>query len=177
MRGPGMRLGLDVRRLWQCPQCGAQRKLPADVTSVRCSACSAAPFMQIVEPPRRPRLAPKPLNPFLTIDLDTPEEGEQQSTATTVVTVTMTETVTAGDSAPTPAPLKAAGGPPQKRDDRRNKPHRQRDRHGKPDQPTLASPASPPTGASQTENLPDAPPAPTPPHPDSPPTPNPTAES
>jgi hypothetical protein len=177
MRGPGMRLGLDVRRLWQCPQCGAQRKLPADVTSVRCSACSVAPFMQIVEPPRRPRPAPKPLNPFLTIDLDTPEEGEERSPATTVMTAATTETVTVGDSAPAMAPQTPPGGPPPKRDDRRNKSRRQRDRHGKPDQPAQTSPASPPTESPQAVNTPDASPAPTPLPPDSPPAPNPSAES
>jgi hypothetical protein len=159
-----MRLGLDVRRLWQCPQCGAQRKLPADVTSIRCSACSAAPFMQIVEPPRRPRPVPKPLNPFLTIDLDTPEEGEERGTATTV------ETINVGDSLPAAVIQKPAGAPPQRRDDHRNKPRRQRDRHGKPDQPPQSGAALPPVESpSQAMSVPDTPPMPPSPLPEGPP--------
>jgi len=175
MRGPGMRLGLDVRRLWQCPQCGVQRKLPADVTSIRCSACSAPPFMQIVEPPRRPRPAPKPLNPFLTIDLDTPEEGESPGTVTAVVSAVMVETVTAGDPQQAAPTSSAAGAPPQKRDDRRNKPRRQRDRQGKPDRPPQHS-ASPPTPESPpaATSLPDA--SPPPDQPQSPSTPHPAVE-
>ena len=57
MRGPGMRHKLDVRRLWRCPRCGAERRLPADVTTVHC-VCGEAPFMQIVEPTRRVRPIP-----------------------------------------------------------------------------------------------------------------------
>ena len=36
IKGPGLRLNLDVRRLWECPKCGRQRKLSGDVVSQFC---------------------------------------------------------------------------------------------------------------------------------------------
>lgn len=36
MKGPGFRHDLDVRRVWLCPQCQRQRKLPGDLTTVTC---------------------------------------------------------------------------------------------------------------------------------------------
>jgi len=177
MRGPGMRLGLDVRRSWRCPQCGAERKQPADVTSVRCSACSAAPFMQIVEPQRRPRPTPKPLNPFITIDLDTPEEGESRSAvATVIVTETVVEGAIVQESAAPTAPNQQ-GGPPQKRNDRRNKPRRQRDRQGKPDRPSQNSDSAPPADSSPAMNAPEPPTAPIRPPSDNPSPPEPAPGS
>lgn len=127
MRGPGMRLKLDVRRMWQCPRCGAQRKLPAHVTTVRCQCVSEPTFMKIVEPQRLARPVPKPLNLVLNIDLDTPDENDARPAATEVVTAVVVESVTVREIVPpSPSPL-PAGGPPR-RDDRRNKPGRQRDR-------------------------------------------------
>jgi hypothetical protein len=167
MRGPGMRLGLDVRRLWRCPQCAAERKLPADVTSVRCSACSNAPFMQIVEPPRHPRPTPKPLNPFLTIDPDTPDPDDPRSTSASPAPAEgVVETTSAPDSV-LPAPPHSTNAPSHKREDRRNKPRHQRDRQGKPNRPPQsnvpAPPAdSPPAAMSTPESIPE-PPAPSPP--------------
>lgn len=36
MKGPGFRHDLDVRRVWHCPQCHRQRKLPGELTTVAC---------------------------------------------------------------------------------------------------------------------------------------------
>lgn len=47
MRGPGVRLDLDVRRVWRCPACQRERRLAGDHTAVRCS-CPAGAWMQIV---------------------------------------------------------------------------------------------------------------------------------
>jgi len=58
MRGPGYRNDLDVRRVWRCPQCGKQRRVPGDVTAVHCT-CGAA--MQLVEERVRKNYAPQPL--------------------------------------------------------------------------------------------------------------------
>ena len=178
MRGAGMRLGLDVRRLWRCPQCGAERKLPADVTTVRCSACSGSPFMQIVEPQRRPRPTPKPLNPFITIDLDAPEEGEARSASPAAAVIpeqrSADMTVVESTAPAAPATPNERGGPPPKRHDRRGKNRRQRDRQGKPDRPPQDGPASSPAESPAAMNPPDAAPAAPP---ASPPDAGPPAES
>ncbi len=47
MRGPGVRLDLDVRRVWKCPACQRTRRLPGDMTAVRCQ-CVGEPWMEIV---------------------------------------------------------------------------------------------------------------------------------
>jgi hypothetical protein len=67
MKGPGMRLDLDVRRHWQCPACGTERHTPGKVTFVRCHFCKDHPAMQLVEHQRPLRDPPPPLD--LIIDL------------------------------------------------------------------------------------------------------------
>lgn len=54
MRGAGLRLNNDVRRLWRCAACGAERKIGAQVTSVNCQ-CSGRPSMKLVETMRHER--------------------------------------------------------------------------------------------------------------------------
>lgn len=40
IKGPGLRIDLDVRRVWTCPQCGQTVRRGGRVTAVRCSRCS-----------------------------------------------------------------------------------------------------------------------------------------
>jgi hypothetical protein len=58
MRGPGMRLDLDVRRVWRCPQCGKQRRLGGEATTATCT-CGAR--MQLAEERHSRFLLPQPL--------------------------------------------------------------------------------------------------------------------
>jgi hypothetical protein len=164
-----MRSKLDVRRLWRCPRCGAERKLPADVTSVRCGCVNDAPFMQIVELTRRVRPEPKPLDPYLTLDPDAPEEGDERVPSPPPSTITEPS---AGTAVTTDAPQPS----PQKREDRR-KPRRQRDRQGNPEQPSRNSGAAPSAESPPAMDTPNATPAPTMPSPESEPTPDFSAES
>lgn len=48
MKGPGYRRDLDVRRVWRCPACGAERRLSGEYTSVRCGCRPEGVWMQIV---------------------------------------------------------------------------------------------------------------------------------
>lgn len=48
MKGPGYKLGNDVRRTWRCPACGRERKLMGDVTSLQCHCKPEGTFMAIV---------------------------------------------------------------------------------------------------------------------------------
>ena len=55
MKGPGIRLDLDVRREWECPECGKRGKTGGDVVTLRCSCCSGDVNMQLVEKLRQVR--------------------------------------------------------------------------------------------------------------------------
>lgn len=68
MRGPGLRIQCDVRRLWECPRCHYQRRAPATETVVRCHCIKEEPCMRLVEGVRRVRPEPQPLDHFLEFD-------------------------------------------------------------------------------------------------------------
>jgi hypothetical protein len=125
--------------------------------------------MQIVEPQRRLRPAPKPLNPFLTIDPDSPEDGESSGATMAVIgSEAVVEGVVIQESTAPPATIQS-GGPPSNRNDRRNKHRRQRDRKGKPDRPPHMAAPPPLESPPPAMNAPDASPAPMTP-PETPPT-------
>lgn len=48
MKGPGLRLLIDVRRSWKCPRCGYEEHVGAQVTSVVCPCCPGV-SMKLVE--------------------------------------------------------------------------------------------------------------------------------
>jgi hypothetical protein len=54
MRGAGLRLNNDVRRIWRCAACGAERKIGAQVTAVNCQ-CAGRPAMKLIETMRHER--------------------------------------------------------------------------------------------------------------------------
>lgn len=134
VRGPGMRMKLDVRRRWRCPLCDFERRLPASVTSVRCSCSSDAPFMKIVEGQRRPRPTPEPLNPYLEFEPDAETESPIPKAEPDPAAAAQPADVAARpEVAPKPevtaAESSEASAPPAKSGGRRGKPRRQRDRN------------------------------------------------
>lgn len=57
MKGPGIRIDLDVRRLWRCPRCGDERKATGTLTARTCSRPDCAGvWMKLIEPLRKPVL-------------------------------------------------------------------------------------------------------------------------
>ncbi|MCA9016793.1 MAG: hypothetical protein KDA77_15780 [Planctomycetaceae bacterium] len=52
MKGPGLKLDLDVRRLWKCPQTGETIRLSGDVVSKSTQVEGKTVFMQLVEEKR-----------------------------------------------------------------------------------------------------------------------------
>lgn len=64
MRGPGLRLDLDVRREWTCPECRLQRRLPGEISIAYCPCREGGVMMQLTaDPPvlrRAERLNPLP---------------------------------------------------------------------------------------------------------------------
>jgi hypothetical protein len=50
MKGPGFRVDLDVRRLWECPACGRRLKMPGDVTNMSCDCRGpGSEIMRLIE--------------------------------------------------------------------------------------------------------------------------------
>jgi hypothetical protein len=65
MKGPGMRLDLDVRRVWECPECHRQMRSEGQATSRVCGCTREGVAMRLVELPRpKPQVrAPEPAGP------------------------------------------------------------------------------------------------------------------
>lgn len=69
MKGPFERLKYDLRRIWECPQCGHKQRTDGTVTTLfcKCKNSSNPPVaMKLVgDGPRRlvPRVAPPPREP------------------------------------------------------------------------------------------------------------------
>lgn len=54
MKGPGFRLDLDVRRMWECPVCGRRLKFTGSVAQVACDCrVDTPPIMRLIEPIHR----------------------------------------------------------------------------------------------------------------------------
>ncbi len=52
MKGPGMRLDLDVRRVWKCPACGKEARTDGRSVSKTCPCTREGVAMRLVELPR-----------------------------------------------------------------------------------------------------------------------------
>tara|TARA_R110002111_G_scaffold262694_1_gene340201 strand:- start:139648 stop:140091 length:444 start_codon:yes stop_codon:yes gene_type:complete len=52
MKGPGLKLDLDVRRLWKCPQTGQTIRLSGDVVTKTTQVDGKTVFMQLLEEKR-----------------------------------------------------------------------------------------------------------------------------
>lgn len=55
MKGPGVRLDLDVRREWECPECGKRRRVTGETVSLRCNCTRDGAHMKLVESRRQTR--------------------------------------------------------------------------------------------------------------------------
>lgn len=74
MKGPGLRIDVDVRRAWRCPVCGQGARLPMDSTAPRCPCVRDGVPMKLAEGQRPGRLA---LRPELRSMLDRIQGGEE----------------------------------------------------------------------------------------------------
>lgn len=77
MKGPGFRRDLDVRRVWRCPDCGRERRVTGQVTSLRCDCQPEGRWMIIVHDrlaiPRPPTLMVTPEIPVADFQLTAEE--------------------------------------------------------------------------------------------------------
>ncbi len=53
MKGPGLKLDLDVRRLWKCPKTGQTIRLSGDVVAKSTQVNGETVFMQLIEEQRK----------------------------------------------------------------------------------------------------------------------------
>jgi type IV secretory pathway VirB10-like protein len=112
MKGPGMRIDLDVRRHWRCPGCGTERHTPGQVTFVRCHFCKDHPAMSLLEQPRPLREPSPPLDLIIDLhpdDVDAPafvpvhlREPEPTPPAETITQI-LAEPPSAPEQPPEPA--------------------------------------------------------------------------
>lgn len=63
VKGPGLRIDLDVRREWRCTRCGRTVRTPVFVTAQRCSCSSDDGWMQLQQPAKREPYRPPPRAP------------------------------------------------------------------------------------------------------------------
>ncbi len=91
MKGPGLRLHLDVRRLWRCPECGYERRTSGTHTSLRCEECTSAAQMKLVEAQRPERPPPRPLDLVIEYDPAWDPEPEPVLPAMDVATAEQTD--------------------------------------------------------------------------------------
>lgn len=74
MKGPGLRIDVDVRRAWRCPVCGQGQRLAMDITAPRCPCVRDGVPMKLAEGQRPGRLD---LRPELRSMLDRIQGGEE----------------------------------------------------------------------------------------------------
>lgn len=74
MKGPGLRIEIDVRRAWRCPTCGQGARLTMDITAPRCPCVRDGVPMKLAEGQRPGRLD---LRPELRSMLDRIQGGEE----------------------------------------------------------------------------------------------------
>ena len=74
MKGPGLRIEIDVRRAWHCPTCGQNQRWSTDITAPRCFCVRDGVPMKLAEGQRAGRLD---LRPELRSVLDRIQGGEE----------------------------------------------------------------------------------------------------
>jgi hypothetical protein len=115
VKGPGLRIDLDVRRVWRCAKCGKTVRTQGQITAQRCGCADGSQWMELQPPVKRepfraphrdpiPEDGPDPETdektesvPELPVASAAPspaaEPVEPAPTATIVVETALTETV------------------------------------------------------------------------------------
>ncbi len=116
MKGPGLRIDIDVRRVWRCPACATMRRTSGEVTTLRCSCKPGGTLMQPVEWRRRDRPIPQAVDPYIEIDLDAPVDEESAPSVVGVDKAADAATGAAGPAADGLQQEVAHDGAPRRRD-------------------------------------------------------------
>lgn len=83
MKGPGLRIDIDVRRAWLCPTCGKGQRLTMDITAPRCPCVRDGVPMKLAEGLRP---GPKALRTDLRSMVDRIQAGEEFARLTSPIT-------------------------------------------------------------------------------------------
>jgi hypothetical protein len=94
IKGPGLRIDIDVRRVWRCPSCGQTQKLPSSATSARCGCTREGVALRLTEESRSPRLC---LRAEIRSVIDRLLAGEQFSRLTAMPRLPSGDDVPFGD--------------------------------------------------------------------------------
>jgi len=89
VKGPGLRIDLDVRRVWRCPKCGRTVRTPAHVVSQRCGCSEQGQWMRLEPPVKREPFRAPPREPI-------PDDDE-------VAEIELPKTTAAAEAGPAPA--------------------------------------------------------------------------
>ncbi len=150
MKGPGLRIEIDVRRAWRCPTCGQNQRWPTDITAPRCFCVRDGVPMKLAEGQRPGRLD---LRPELRSVLDRIQGGEEIARLVSLIS---------GES---DAGAKPRGRPPrpERYGDRSNEPPRD-PRPQETIDSVMPEPLPTPPPPTMTTAAPTAPPPQTPSH-------------
>jgi hypothetical protein len=91
IKGPGLKISLDVRRQWQCPACDYRAKMPGNRVAERCPHCTDVVWLQLVEKQRVWKEFTVPHATDIEIDLDDEEEIAESPAETTAQTAVSDE--------------------------------------------------------------------------------------
>lgn len=83
MKGPGLRIDIDVRRAWLCPTCGKGQRLAMDIAAPRCPCVRDGVPMKLAEGLRS---GPKALRTELRSMVDRIQAGEEFARLTSPIT-------------------------------------------------------------------------------------------
>ncbi len=151
MKGPGMRLDLDVRRLWRCPSCDAERRTPGDRTALHCTICSDHPLMALIERTRPVRPVAQPLDSTIEIHPDDVDAPPQLPPGMTTEPTTNESPHEAAVERVTPPPrTEPSLSERQKRSGKRQSRRRSQRETTEEKEPTSAATATAPTATAPT---------------------------
>jgi len=80
VKGPGLRIDLDVRRVWRCAKCGKTVRTAGLVTAQRCGCSDGSQWMRLEPPVKREPFVPPHRDPI-------PEDESEPAAATEIPTI------------------------------------------------------------------------------------------
>jgi hypothetical protein len=89
IKGPGLKVKLDVRRGWECPACGRRVQRQGDITAYQCHCQEPPVWMRLVEAqrenrPYQPYIVPEIAADELLVD-EEPDPGESPTSVEAAV--------------------------------------------------------------------------------------------
>jgi hypothetical protein len=106
VKGPGLRIDLDVRRIWRCAKCGKTVRTAVQVVAQRCG-CADAPWMTLQPPVKREPFRPPVREPLPEIEAESEKPVAVSVAAGPQVVEPPAAALPAAESAPAGLPAEA----------------------------------------------------------------------